>query len=293
MIAGKGNQLANRLFVYAHAMAWAIEHRATLINPTFGDFAEYFEGCRSDLLCRYPSTTSVLTNARSRALLERAFPQLVRVLRKLSSLGANTFPIVSSGQVSTLESEGGLVHLDSAEFLECANGHAVVFIEGPLFRDFVDTAKHIADIRAYFIPIASIRTSVARHMTMVRDGGPVVVGVHVRRSDYRTFVGGKFFYEPRQYAAVMQRVAELFERHVRFVVCSDEPVDPAPYHPLDTRGGLGRPVEDLYTLASCDYIIGPPSTFSAWASFYGNVPISFIEDPAHAPTLSDFAILRG
>jgi hypothetical protein len=294
VIAGKGNQLANRLFVYAHAMAWAIEHQVTLINPTFGDFAAYFEGCRSDLLGRYPSTPSVLAGDRGRAFLDRAFPSLVRVLRKLSSLGVPVCPIVTSGLVSTLESEGGLVHLDGAEFLDRARRHAVIFIEGPLFRDYADTAKHIAAIRAYFTPIAPVRDRVARYMTMVREGDPVVVGVHVRRSDYRTFVGGAFFYEPRQYAAVMQGVTALFDgRPVRFVVCSDEPVDRTHYHPLDVYSGPGPAVDDLSALASCDYIIGPPSTFSAWASFYGNVPASVITDPTHASTLAEFAVVRG
>lgn len=295
VIAGKGNQLANRLFVYAHAMGWSIEHGATLLNPMFGDFAEYFEGCRADLLCRYPSTSSLLPNsARGRKIREQAFLQIVRVFRKINTLGVHIFPVVSSGYVSTLESADGEIHLDRAEFLEIARRHRLLFLEGPLFRDFADTARHIETIRTYFTPIASVRQNVARHMAMVREDSPVVVGVHVRRGDYRTFVGGKFYYEHQQYSAVMHQVVGLFDdRPVRFVLCSNEPVDPTAYRALDTRGGPGHPIEDLYTLASCDYIIGPPSTFSAWGSFYGNVPIRFIDDPMRVPVLTDFNVVRG
>jgi hypothetical protein len=32
-------------------------------------------------------------------------------------------------------------------------------------------------------------------------------------------------------------------------------------------------VGDLYALARCDYIMGPPSTYTQWASFYGNRPM--------------------
>jgi hypothetical protein len=32
-------------------------------------------------------------------------------------------------------------------------------------------------------------------------------------------------------------------------------------------------VGDLYALARCDYIMGPPSTYTQWASFYGNQPL--------------------
>jgi hypothetical protein len=37
--------------------------------------------------------------------------------------------------------------------------------------------------------------------------------------------------------------------------------------------GTTPAVVDLYSLAGCDYILGPPSTFSQWASFYGNKPM--------------------
>jgi hypothetical protein len=37
-------------------------------------------------------------------------------------------------------------------------------------------------------------------------------------------------------------------------------------------------VEDLYLLSKCDYIMGPPSTFSGWASFYGNVPLYMLKE---------------
>jgi len=30
---------------------------------------------------------------------------------------------------------------------------------------------------------------------------------------------------------------------------------------------------DLYALAKCDYILGPLSSYSQWASFYGNKPL--------------------
>jgi len=31
----------------------------------------------------------------------------------------------------------------------------------------------------------------------------------------------------------------------------------------------------IFSFAKCDYIVGPPSTFTSWASFYGDVPVYF------------------
>jgi len=42
--------------------------------------------------------------------------------------------------------------------------------------------------------------------------------------------------------------------------------------------GAGSAVGDMCALAKCDYIFGPLSTFSMWASFYGNKPLFLIHD---------------
>jgi hypothetical protein len=36
-------------------------------------------------------------------------------------------------------------------------------------------------------------------------------------------------------------------------------------------------ITDMYVLAACDAILGPPSTFSIWASYYGRVPLMQLE----------------
>jgi hypothetical protein len=42
---------------------------------------------------------------------------------------------------------------------------------------------------------------------------------------------------------------------------------------LNVTWGSGHLVEDMYAFAGCDYLVGPPSTFTTWASFYGQVPL--------------------
>ena len=45
---------------------------------------------------------------------------------------------------------------------------------------------------------------------------------------------------------------------------------------------------DLYALSRCDYIIGPPSTFSQWASYYGHVPLRFLRWKGDEISMSEF-----
>ena len=80
-------------------------------------------------------------------------------------------------------------------------------------------------------------------------------------------------------------------KKIGFVICSNDdvtltiPTQSVAFYP---RGIF---IEDLYTLAGCDYIIGPPSTFSQWASYYGNKPIKILFNPDdHIKDLSEFAV---
>lgn len=43
-------------------------------------------------------------------------------------------------------------------------------------------------------------------------------------------------------------------------------------------------------MSQCDYLIGPPSTFTGWASYIGNVPLKYIESKNIDFTLEDFKI---
>ncbi|MFN5837557.1 MAG: hypothetical protein ACK47J_12755, partial [Pseudanabaena sp.] len=57
------------------------------------------------------------------------------------------------------------------------------------------------------------------------------------------------------------------------------------------RFGINGIIEDLYSMAKCDYLIGPPSTYSMWASFYGMVPLLHIYDKHQIINLKDFLIV--
>jgi hypothetical protein len=62
------------------------------------------------------------------------------------------------------------------------------------------------------------------------------------------------------------------------------------YNGFDIVIGPGDPAEDLFSLAACDYIMGPSSTFTIWASFYGDVPLFMIKDPLIALCLDGFSV---
>lgn len=77
----------------------------------------------------------------------------------------------------------------------------------------------------------------------------------------------------------MHELAEQFPAcKVSFLVCSNEQLGKHEFPGLSLGFGPGFPVEDLYALANCDYVFGPPSTYSQWASFYGDTPLLHLDD---------------
>lgn len=51
-------------------------------------------------------------------------------------------------------------------------------------------------------------------------------------------------------------------------------------------------IEDMYAPAGCDYIVGPPGSFSNWASFYGQAPIHLLYDLNEAISLQSFRLYQ-
>lgn len=107
----------------------------------------------------------------------------------------------------------------------------------------------------------------------------ITIGVHVRRGDYKDYLGGKYYFSDGVYNRVMDKIREIFaskKQKVRFLICSNEPFD-ASRDKKDVFSIEGTDgIIDLYALSKCDYIIGPPSSYSQWASFVGEVPLCFM-----------------
>ena len=100
-----------------------------------------------------------------------------------------------------------------------------------------------------------------------------LVGVHVRRGDYKTWQDGKYFYSWDQYSFWISELSNslnLKGKVLLFIICSDEKVpkfiNEINYCIIPNQNAI----TELYLLANCDLIVGPPSSFGTWAQFYNN-----------------------
>lgn len=164
------------------------------------------------------------------------------------------------------------------------------FVDGWLHSDDVSyVMQHKAKLIKLFQPSSYIQDKI--HATLGKFEG-VTVGVHIRRGDYQTYLGGKYFYDDEIYGRQLLNIKKQIEnkgKQCRFLICSNAAFDWNNQEVEMIRIPHSDGVTDLYGLSQCDYIIGPPSSYSQWASFVGNVPISFLLTADYLVSLDDFS----
>jgi hypothetical protein len=268
--------MGNRLTLFANLVAYAAEHGHRLVNVTFHSYAHLFETTRRDVYCRYPvpDRQSWLDRIPGVAGAIRKTRVFYHVIRYLSLLNEKR-PLFGKRVVTLRERPGQLVILLETPEVQAQIAEAnVVFVYGWIFRAPGAMRRQAEKVRAYFRPIEEYEYASSQAVAPLRKNAEVVVGVHVRQEDYRRWRKGSCFFTMPQYASWMSELADQFPgQKVSFLVCSDEPRRPEEFPGLTVGFGPGSAMGDLYALAKCDYILGPLSSYSQWASFYGNKPL--------------------
>jgi hypothetical protein len=108
------------------------------------------------------------------------------------------------------------------------------------------------------------------------------LGVHIRRGDYAVWKDGIYCYDDTVYADFIEKFSALMpEKNIDVFLSTNDPqVSIGKFQELlsNTKGIRlhllgGNAVEDLFMLSECDYIIGPPSTYSLVAAMYRDIPL--------------------
>lgn len=236
LVDGYGNH-CNRLFQASHIEAFCRRRRIPFVNTCFSDMAKYYS----------PD-----------------FP----LARRLNAV------------IKKLESRGYLrVHdLDNwdsqAEYERLLSGRGFVFVRGWCFRRHDLTAKYQGYFRRKFglAPRYHRDNPFVDKVTALSAAGCALVGVHIRRGDYRTWCDGAYFFDDPTYARYIDQMRTLLSRDfpgkpIAFILFSNEPTSIP-----TTDSILLSQCEwyvDQYVMAKCDYLIGPPSSFTIWASYMG------------------------
>jgi len=260
-------RVGNQLFLYAHLLAFSQETHHTFVNPAF-DYSKYFQG----------------THSHFHHLLPNFFPLI-------SSIGfrSTQLPINSRIQLIHLNSNQKL-NLDTTSSKKIFSTHTLNFTQGWLFRGPRTVKKHSSYLRDYFKLTSFYQIQLDQVTPSNKE--TLLFGIHARRGDYRHFHQGKYFYTWKQYHSIIKNLRKQFV-DCKFILVSDESVPASIAQTKDITLPKASPVIDMYALSKCDYILGPPSSFSMWASFIGQKPLFMLHQPKPPQSLKQFQINSG
>lgn len=256
-------RLGNRLFLFIHVLAVAMEFRFRVFNLTLQPFATWFENLSRNSWCRYPAPTRGFSLHRwvrgARAAVE------VLAQRQIKQGNAGRMGI----RTIALQSEEHMA-MERPEFLEICQNHRWIILWGWFFRADSYLERHQAAIRRFLRLKPGLDPALENELEKGSQEYDWQIALHIRQRDFRTWEGGRHYIPPSVFARHAERIRQAnHEKKIRFWVCSDEPVDLSLF-PLGTRTSFGQTLrEDLRILTFCSFVLSGNSTLARVGAFLG------------------------
>ncbi len=281
-----GGRLANQIWPIISIYAFCLEKGYRFENHCFFEYAENFNISSGNLLIDltfywpYRWLKRIVPQKKQikfRDFFRKIYARYVRWMRKKYSNLIDDAPDAEIPQTHYLPptSCNDPLMLDYEH-----NEKGILYLCGPAFRNRVGLEKYRSEIKNYIRPEKNIEKKVIKFMTSVREKFNLVVGVHIRQTDYLKYRNGELFFRQDKVREILDSflmARGLDKNRTAFIICSDGPIEMERFKGLNIFSGPGNMIEDLFTLASTDFLIGSDSTFGAFASYYGNIPMAVFE----------------
>ncbi len=273
-----GMQLCNRLFLFGHFIANSIEHEYVLVNPTFDEYCKYFPAIDSNMFRDRQIYFSLKVD-----LPIAIFSICAKIISKIFA-SSQFHEFIQSSPTEEY-------NLNDPIFIDKVT-NKIIIANGWLYRDNDNFKKHGDIIRTLFAPDEKVSEKINMLFSDTQNMQDLVIGVHLRKGDYKVWQDGKYYFGNDVYIDKMEQLQNYFSsigKKVLFLLCSNESIEEKEFSHHNIKLAIGGMMEDLYSLAKCDLLIGAPSTYSGWASFYGKVPLLFITDRSQIIKIEDFS----
>lgn len=253
-------RMCNNILQYGHLYAWGREHRRSTMSMRFAYKYRYFH------ICHTPHHNF-----------------LTYVMAKYAAKWG-LLPVADFGVDAPNDPERQEQHLLS---------HRHIVAEGWYARFYDLFLKYKPEIVSLFGFDDDVKVSADRLLASLPPAD-VRLGVHIRRGDYRTWHGGRYFFNDGQYISLIRQFLALQQgKTVQVFVCGNDPeLDEDAYRQALSGVSLafakGNPGEDLYLLSQCHWLMGAPSTFTLVAAMYHDAPLYWIDDAARPLSMAAF-----
>jgi hypothetical protein len=285
VIASREGMFANRVIHFANIYAFCKANNVKLHHLHFRDYISYFPELKRE------RSVSIAGNGLIFRWANQVFLVFIKVFIKL---GIRNLGFLELIHYECFEQNAPIINLDEGHFAKKAK-RKILVLYGWLFRAPKHFTREEPEIRKVFSLPKEDRETANVIIGEIRKDFEIVVGVHVRRGDYIWFEKGRWYYENEVYKDKMMCLYHQFvskNKKVAFVICSNEAVNLTEFDPLPVFNYQKGFAIDFLLLSLTDYIIGPPSTFSALASYWGKRPLQHIATKEDILRLSSFKIVE-
>ena len=271
-------QLGNRLMLLAVAYAWCLQDGHELHYPGLHKYAHHFPALDGQWL-NSPTTPRGCGLPREwRKVFQRRFVDVFRTLVRMKVISGRLRPPDGCKACSLRPTSNSF----PARLADGGWAKRYVIFSWR-FTNPIGLAKYREEIRALLRPQPEVEADADAFVRTLpapvgADGTRTArIAVHVRRKDYRTFLGGKHFHSIERYKAEMAAVATtLHQGHgiaTHFVLFSDEPLNAEEFAGMAATISGGTMIQDLFRMSRLDGAIGPVSTFSAFAMYLADATV--------------------
>ncbi len=282
-----GGRFGNQLLRFFHWLAWVAEEpeKRRIVNMAFWPYAHLFHPWAESPGCVYPHASARwdylahvrrVVPTRFRNGFDWRIPRWTAALARLLNAHFCTTRTLNDHERLDLESLGAAPSSVEGTMYVCSGWQYTCW-------QLVESSA--ATLRGLFIPVEPYASRARSFVSSARGQADVLVGLLIRRTDYREWNQGRYFFPMPSYAAWLGQIPELFPgKNVSVIIACDEWLS---LHGLGdghihlATGSVNRGghwFESFLELAACDWIVAPPSTFAACAAFIGDAQLLPLRD---------------
>ncbi len=258
-------QTSNRFFQHIHLDSFSRENGKSFFNPFLYRYYQIYPGLRP-------------------TQIHQSINTFIRFLRKTGMMDFFHLETFNDSSKDDLERKNKLIR------------KSITFVEGWQFRSFETTIRFRSHYQVVFDPMID-KQKFLKLYKYDKFSDQYNIAVHIRRGDYQYYKHGQYLYSDDQYiAALHSLLASISERNPHLVIFSnDRQLSRESYQKAfnSVTFSMENEFVDYYLMSKCNCIIGPPSTFSLWASYIGETPCYHIKNPEKMISPDDFQICSG
>ena len=278
ILCDKYGNIGNQLYMSCFMIKWAQEFSALTFNFGLIHNQQYFTKPSSDIFFRYPYCHS-FNSPKMQATLASSFNRI-----SLRLLNLKFLKNIKSLDLLQLKSNKDFHELEST-----IQKKDITFLRGFIHdQPYSIFRKFFTKIKAYF-EVSSIYTPKINEPLENLKDNDVIIGVAIRHGDYKTWENGKYYLPAKTYQKWMEKAESFFaKKSVGFFIASDEEQDLSIFEKHNFFFRSGHPLENLYSLSKCDYLLSVPSSFAGWAYFIGEKPLLKLDENVCKLSIKDF-----